>query len=324
MQRYLIERPKTVGDSGVYFQGSHYYIYLYIRDIMEPNAKSNPSDVQITITNPCGTDIVTDDTMSNITTGEYSYDTDLSSSAYYGKYTVKISTITHKSTSYFDFYVLPWNAVPEIRRLSGIEEWKSISDEDIAIIFWNCFTEVRNLVFNKHHDVKPRVDPDTGRWFDGTTTEFRTKHRYLADYDLDGSYTQTDTSCHIACQGDIDGWWLDDNYERQALVVTIDDAEEGKIHLYQSDGVTAIPRTQCGVFLTYWTEYHTYNSMNFKEAVEYLSAHKIAQRFHETDRATLVDIQTNKTIFVTDPNRLSQLYKEALSRIREPLCGGAS
>lgn len=323
MKRYLVERPKDVGDSGVYLQNGDYYTYITIRDNMTPHDTSVPSDVQITITDPLGTDVVSGTSMTNEATGEYSYDYEIPPTAPLGHYDVTISTITDRSKTHFDFYVLPWDMVQGIRERSGIEEWKSVSDEAIARIGWSAFEQVRKEVYTKHVDVVPKPDPDTGQWFDGSNTEFRTKHKYIADYDHDDSYSQT-TNDNIDYDGDINGWWYDEDWERQQLTIAVNDAKSGKITILQDDGVTPIPRTQKGVYITYFTEYHTFHAVRFEEAVEYLAAHNIAQRFHETDRATLVDLESNKTIFVTDPNRLKKLYKEAINDIREPICGGTS
>lgn len=321
MQRYLIERPEDVGDSGIYLRDGHYFIYLYVRNILTPHASVDPGAVNIRILDPCGTEVLSSTAMSNITVGEYYRGYNIGSSSVFGEYTVEVSTITHQSKYNFNFYVMPWDGVNSVRDRSGIGEWKDISDENIAKILWGAFEEVRDEVFIKHTNVKPKPDPDTGDWFDGTTTEFRTKHRYIADYDLSGTVSQTTISDGLDCDGDIDGWWLDDNYERHLLSVTVNNAEQGKITITQLGGAP-IPRNQNGVYLTYWTEYHTYQETLFKEAVEYYTAHKIAQRFHESDRATLMDIEKNKLIFVTDPKRLEKLYKKALNKIREPACGG--
>lgn len=323
MKRYLVERPQDVGDSGVYLQDGSYYIYVTIRDIMTPHNLSTPSDVRITITDPLGTDVVSSTSMTNEATGEYSYDYEIPAAAPLGHYDVEVSTVTDRSRTHFDFYVLPWDMVSGIRERSGIEEWKSVSDEAVARIGWSAFEQVRKEVYTIHTDERPKPDPDTGNWFDGTTTEFRTKSKYIADYNQDGSYSMT-TNDNVDFDGDINGWWYDENWERQQMTVVVDDAKSGKVTLLQDDGVSPIPRSQNGVFLTYFTEYHTFHRERFREAVEYLAAHKIAQRFHETDRATLVDLESNKTIFVTDPQRLKKLYKEALNDIREPACGGGS
>lgn len=321
MKRYLVERPQDVGDSGVYLPDGDYYIYITIRDIRSPHDESTPSDVRITITDPLGTDVVSSVSMTNEATGEYSYDYEIPDTAPLGHYDVEVSTVTDKSRTHFDFYVLPWDMVAGIRERSGIEEWKSVSDEAIARVAWSAFEKVRNEVFNKHVDERPKPDPDTGDWFDGTTTEFRTKSKHIADYDMDGLHSQT-TSDNVDFDGDINGWWYDENWERQQMTIVVDDAKNGKITILQDDGVTPIPRSQNGVFLTYFTEYHTFHKTGLKEAVEYLAAHNIAQRFHESDRATLVDLKSNKTIFVTDPNRLKKLYKSAINSIREPDCSG--
>jgi len=322
MQRYLVERPEDVGDSGIYLRNAHYFIDVTFRNILDTTTKADPGAVNITITDPCGTVLVNSQAMSKITDGEYQYDYDIASSATYGRYTVQISTVTQTSLTQYDYYVLPWNAIPEVRRLSGIEQYKSISDEDLALMIWESFEETRRLVFEKHNDVKPKVDPDTGNWFDGTTTEFRTKHKYLADYDLDGSYTQPSSPCDIDVSGDIDGYWYDEDWERQDLTVTVNNSNNGKITLTQDDGVTAIPRSQNGVYLTYWTEFHTYSSHIFEKAVEYLAAHRAAKRFHEMDRASVFSMDENRVKYTADPDRLKKIFKEQIGLIRRPMCDG--
>lgn len=319
MQRYLIDQYGDTAGTGIIQRDDHYYIYISIRNIIKPYALTTPTSVNITITDPCG-DLVVADSMVTEDVGLFSYETDIDSDAKYGRYIVEVSTITHKARTTFDFHVMPWDAVPQIRRHSGIEDYKSISDDDLASFAWKAYKEVLDEVFEIHKDVKPKADPDTGDFFNGTNVEFRTCDKNLADHDGDGLIS--DDTDSAACDGDITGWWYDDNHEKQTCRITVCDSQIGKIKIYQDDGATAIPSDNNGVYLTYWTKWRTFREDKLREATEYLAAHNASKRFHEMDRATIIDINSNKAMYTTDKDRLEKLYKEARDKIRKPICGG--
>lgn len=320
MNRYSIQLEGDNGDSGIYERDSEYYIRLDIHDIIDPFAPTSPSLVTISITDPCGNALITNQVMTEVSTGVFDYGYAIQSAATYGEYTVEISTTTYTMVKLYDFYVFPWNIIPRIRRKSGIEEYKSIADHDLALIAWAAYEKVLARTFITHFDETPVADPDYCKLFNGTNTVVRTKYGYLADHDGDGIISGATTS--KACDGDICGYWYDSDYARHDCTIVVNDSTSGRITVTQNDGVTAIPNTNQGVYISYWTRYKTWQLRLFRSAVEYLAAHEVVLRFDELDRATLADLQSNKQVFLADPNRLEKEYLKSMEDIRQPSFGG--
>lgn len=311
MNRYLID---VEDENGIYERDSEFYIRINIHNIVEPHAASSPSAVTISITDPCNTALIVNQPMTEVSTGIFDYGYPIQSTATYGEYTIEISTTTYTMVKLYDFYVFPWNIIPRIRRKSGIEQYKSISDHDLALIAWTAYKEVIENVFELYKDVKPVCDPDYAVLFDGSNTVVRTPYPYLADHDGDGQITGATTS--EACDGDISGWWYDSDYAKHDCVITVNDSITGRITVTQNDGVTPIPNTNCGVYITFWTCCETFQLRLFRDAVEYLASHEVTRRFNELDRATLADLHSNQHVFLADPDRLEREYKKKLELIR--------
>jgi hypothetical protein len=315
MERYLID---YTGHDGIYERTSNYFVHLTIRDVISPHATSSPSSVTISITDPCGDGLIADAAMTSAGSGIYTYDYLIASTAPYGKYTVEISTTTYIMSKLYDYYVLPWNCIRDVRRYSGISDKKSISDEDLAGIAWQSYLEVLDEIFEQHFEEEPVSDPDVGVTFNGSNTTVRTRCKNIADMNGDGAVTGYGEQ---SCGTDITGYWFDVNYGHNLCNITVVSAVSGRITVTQTDG-TAIPANNRGVYLTYWTRYRTYNETLFREAVSYLAAHKISKSFNELDKSTLVDIERNKMMFLADPNRLLKIYEGIRDKIRRPMIGG--
>ena len=94
MNRYTITE---FNESGIYERGDDYLCYVTIRDALT-NEKSDPSSVLITITDPCGVELVSDALMSKDVAYEYYYDYTLTADALFGKYNVEISTCSDRKS----------------------------------------------------------------------------------------------------------------------------------------------------------------------------------------------------------------------------------
>lgn len=315
MERYLII---YTGHDGIYERNSNYFVHLTIRDSIDPYLTAEPSSVSISVSDPCGLALISDDGMTSGGSGIYTYDYLIAGNAPYGKYTVEISTITHVMNKIYDYYILPWNCIRDVRRYSGISENKTISDEDLAGIAWQSYLEVLDEIFEQQFEEEPTYDPNVGYMFDGTNTVVRTKCGHIADRNGDGAVTGYGEQ---SCGTDISGYWFDSNYARQTCFITVNDSTSGRITVTQADG-TAIPANNHGVYLTYWIRYRTYNETLFREAVSYLTAHKVAKSFNQLDKSTLIDIERNKVLFLADPDRLLRIYEGIRDKIRRPAIGG--
>lgn len=334
MKKYLIYYNDEL-EEGVYKRNDTYYTQVVIRNPLSPNDEVDPGTaVRITITDPCGTIITDSQDMTKDSTGTYSYNYAIPSNAPYGQWTVSISAITDNYTAKedMDFFILPWNAIQGVRRRSGIGNNKTISDHDLADEIWAAFKQAVEDIYSFHDNEKIGCCGRCGTCrncsnssninsIDGTNTTFRLKYCNMADHDGDGEVSGVSDS--TACDGDVYGYWLDEDCVKQDLWITVTDAVTSQVELMQTDG-SAIPTTNKGVYVSYWTKWGTWKEFSFREAVEWLAAFKVTRRFTETDRATLVDIEKNKQIFLTDPDRCWDEYRRVMENITEPLCDGVS
>jgi len=306
----------TKYENSIYERGEENYYVVKIKNI-DGNTDVNPSSVSITIYNPCMGAEVSSASMVTSEVGIYHYAYTIPADATYGKYEIKV-TATDNTTIYRDkFFVLPWNAIYDVRRYSGITSQKSISDHDIAGIIWEAYIEALRKVYLFRHNESPRCNPDTGALFDGVNTTFATKHSQLADINGDGVITGYG---EISCGTDVDGHWVDSNGDCHQLKITVLDAKCGKLTITQLDG-TPIPNSTCLVKIDYYTKWRTFNDSVFKSAVAFLAAHKCIVRFRELDKATLADLHSNKTVILDERNRMEKAYKTAMKSISKPVIG---
>lgn len=308
----------TKYENAIYERGETNYYVIKIKGI-DSKTNVDPSTVQIELENPCNTELGPVD-MTKLSTGEYYYSIPISDTAAYGEYHITVTTSSPTDTTIYKdkFYVLPHQGVYDTRRLSGITSKKSISDNDIADIYWEAYREVQNEVFEYHHNQKPLCNPDTGDWINGTNKVFATPHGLLADYNGDGSVTGYGES---SCATDVEGWWKDADGDCHRVNITVNEPHCGNITITQLDG-SAIPSDAKWVRLNYWTEWRTYDSEIFKKSVAYLAAHKCIKRFQELDKATLADLDSNRELISANMNRMKEEYLYALNKIRKPLVGG--
>jgi len=303
---------------GIFERSDTFSHWVTIRD--RTKAKTDPSSVKITIYDPCNSVLVNAASMTKSSTGLYYYDYAINSSATYGEYPIKVvSTSTGALDSVFkdQFFVMPWTLEKDIRRKMGVADEKDIDDEDLSHIAWTSYMEALRDVYLHHYGETPGSNPDTGVGFNGTNTSFQTNHYPIADINGDGNVTGT-----TSCATDITGWWLDSTGSRNECNINITNYKNGEITLYQNDGATAIPSTNEGVHLDYWSEYNSYDEFIFREAVSYLAAHYVNLRLTERDKVTLGDINSSKPIILKQPNRFLREYKRLMNLIRKPRLGG--
>jgi len=301
----------------IYEQGETYVHWATIRD--KDDAKVDPSTVSITITAPNGSNVVSSQSMVSDTTGVYYYNHNLSSTASYGKYTVTVdatSAAARHGIIKDEFFVMPWKLEKSIRRKTGVSE-NDISDEDLSHVAWMSYKESLRDVYNHHFKESPKGNPDTGVGFNGSNASFQTHNFPIADIGGDGTIGDSDDD-----ESDITCWWIDNAGHRNTGYVNITQADNGEITIYQSGGVSPIPSNNEGVYLDYWTEYESFDSFLFKEAVSYLASHYVNLRLTELDRVTLADLNVNKPVILKMPNRFIREYKRILNHIRSPKISG--
>ena len=259
--------------------------------------------------------------MASESTGVYRYYYAIDSSATYGKHKVRaVATTATGETGIYEteYYVMPWKLERTVRRISGISETKSISDEDIPHISWMSYKEALRDVYNHHYKEAPCYNPDTGVGYDGSNTSFQTKHYPIADINGDGVISGS----NVSCATDVTIWWINSAGHRADGIVTVTQEDNGELTITQAD-CSAIPSSQEGVYLDYWSQYDSYNEYIFQEAVAYLAAHYVVLRFNELDRVTLADLNSNRPIVLANPNRFIYEYRRLINMIREPRGGGA-
>ena len=304
----------------IFERGETYTHWATIRD--RNNVKTDPSSVKIYIYDPCGNVIVDNQSMTKSSTGVYyfNYNT-ISSSATYGKYETKVvaKSATGQTATYIShFYVMPYKYEQMVRDKFGIAEEKDIDDDALSEICWSAYKKVLRDVYIHVYKETPSPNPDTGALFDGTNTSFQTCHYPIADINGDGEVSGTSS-----CATDIWCWWIDKTGSRKEGYVSITNADNGEISLYQSDGATAIPSDNEGVYLEYWYEYENYDNFILNEAVTYLAAHYLNLRLTSRDKITLADINKNKPVILLYPSRYWDEYRKLLKDVTKPRVGGA-
>ena len=304
----------------IYERGDTFSHWVTIRD--RNKQKTDPSSVSITIYDPCSNTLVNSAAMTKSSTGLYYYDYGINSSATYGEYSIKVvSTSAGALDSVFkdEFFVMPWTLEKDIRRKMGVADEKDIDDEDLSHIAWTSYMQALRDVYRHHYADAPSGNPDTGTGFDGSNTTFQTKNYPIADITGDGSVTGTSS-----CATDITGWWIDSAGSRNECSINISNYKNGEISIYQSDGATAIPANNEGVYLDYWSEFNSYDEFLFREAVSYLAAHYVSLRFTARDKVTLADINSSKPIILKEPYRFLREYKRLITLVKKPRMVGVS
>jgi len=303
----------------VYQRSETYYHWITFRD--RDNALYDPSTVSITITNPCGTVKVDSVGMTNDSTGVYYYPYNIPADGVYGEWDVQVVAADVGESSKFKdkFYILPWDAVEQVRELSGITSKKSVSDDAIARIIWESYKEILDLVHELRKNETFLCNPDTGAWIDGTNKVFTVKNPPIADYNGDGVVSGADGT---DCDSDITLLWKDADGDCHEGKVTVNESDCGNITLTQSDD-SALPSDLKSATVTYHSEWYAFDNRLFRKAVSYLSAYECALRFTELDKATQADLSPSVIKFNAQRKGLWAKYRKVLRLIKKPIVGGA-
>ena len=284
--------------------------------------KVDPTTITQSIYDPCNVAILSAQSMTSDSTGEYFYNYAISSAATYGRYPVEVTatSATGNITIIKDeFFVLSWDGSRDVRQLTGIGDTKTISDTDMENMVWMSYQEALRDVYMHHYRERPRGNPDTGAGFDGSNTAFQTRNFPIADSNGDGDvYGYGQQSCGT----DISGWWINNAGSYGKCWVTVSQKENGEISIFQNDGSSAIPSDNEGCYIDYWSSYNSYDETLFHQAVNYLTAHNVMLRLKEVDRVTLGDISRNAPIIEKDSNRFYKKYKMLLKKVCKPKFGG--
>jgi hypothetical protein len=283
-------------------------------------AKENPESIKITITSPDDIVLVSAASMvsDGVTVGEYIYNYTIPETAIYGEYTIEVDTVKSSSTttSKHNFMVMSWEVVNMIRRYSGITK-ESVSDDDIVGIALEVYREVADDVFIYHDYESPTCDPNYDALFDGSNTIVRSKYTHIADHDFDGQVYGIGNLSRNTDWIDVAGYWIDSTFAKQTAKITVTDKVTGRMTITQTSGV-AIPSTHNGVYIRYWTEWNTFNSRLFMDAIAYLAAHHLILRMTEAHKATIADLPSNQRKIELNLTRFEAKYYKIREQIAKP------
>ncbi len=300
----------------IYQRGETYAHRIDVRNRL--SVVTTPVTIKENIYDQCGHWLVKSLSMSSDAIGKFYYNYPITSTATYGRYYSKVTaTDAGGNVSIFkdEFFVLPWDAVDDVRQVMGIPESKSVDDDTIANIFWSSYLYALKDLYDGHMGESPGYNPSTGAGFDGTNHYFRTTHYPIADVNGDGTVNNS-------CPSDIYVTWMNSTGSLAYGSVVVNNAEFGQIHIYQAGGTTAIPATSQGVYLYYWTKPARYDEYIFQQAVIRLTCYELSKRLQSLDQITLADIKNNNPIILLDPGLYMKEYKRYLQMSRGPVSGG--
>ena len=310
MKRYIITQPK---EHGVYFRGDSIFTQINIKGIIL-TALTDPSEVSISIYGPCGDTLVNAASMPSSAVGVYEYDYDISLTADYGVYSIKIETTTYDSLSYYNFVVFPWDVISRIRSLSGAFQQSDMSDYKLSLIAWDAYIETLGEIYDDVKDATPICDPSVDVYIDGTNKKFQLGIHPIAD--ADGDTVVTGFGEH-SCATDVTLTYMDNDGNIKKGRVKVNDAEHGLVEL-TNESDAAFPIDTKWMRVTYSVESPTYNESLMREAVAYLAAYKTMIALKSLDKATLGDLQSNRSL--TEKRFLTR-YEDLIEQIGFPMIG---
>jgi len=303
----------------IFEQGETYVHRASIRD--RTGTLVNPSSASFKLIDPCGYTLVNYQSMTSDATGQYYYNYTLSSTATFGRYITQVKAITSGGNIAHqkgEFFVMPWDGIPEVRRTMGCKDAKTIEDDDLASILWSSYKYALKDVYIHHYDESPNANVETGAYFDGTNSTFQTQYYPIADVNGDGYVYGNE----ISCASDITVKWRNSYGHMQDGYVSVTRADNGEIHIFQSDGITPIPSTNKGVYLEYWIKDKRYDNYLFQQAVVRLACYELSKRFTSLTEITLADIQNNNPLITIDPQMWMHEYHRYLDKCRSLPMGG--
>jgi hypothetical protein len=311
MKNYSVTQPK---ENGIYSLGDNIYTQIYIKNIA--GVLDDPSSVSISITCPHGRALVSDVSMTSTVTGIYSYDFSIPTDICYGIYKIKIETTGDSSRTYFNFVVFPWDVLSRIREISGAFQQSDMSDYKLSIIAWNAYEETLREIYELHTNERPLSDPTSGAYLDGVNTIFQVRHRPIADINGDAEVTGYEPP-YTTHDWDLDFYYTDSLGNVNIGMVIVVDIDEGIVALTDPLG-NPLPADTRSLQLTYYSESPTYHQDLMREAVAYLAAHKALIAFKSLDKATLADLQSNRS---NESQRFLKRYEDLIEQIGHPMIG---
>ena len=200
--------------------------------------------------------------------------------------------------------------VGKVRDIAGLDDNAGIEDEQIISFIQMVEKKVRRDAFTYEQMVKPSCHPKTGITWDGSNTRFQTKYP-LCDKDFDQSITD-----------DVEGIWIDSDYEVQTCSITVDNAKYGLIDIYQSDGITAIPTTANDVLINYYWNDEEIPFNVLEDMGTLLVCHELQKRLTEPRHIDITDIESNKKILTLKNRDWQYAYRDLVCAYTAPLLGG--
>lgn len=101
--------------------------------------------------------------------------------------------------------------------------------------------------------------------------------------------------------------------------ITVTNARYGILTITQSDGSTAIPNTNEGVFITYYEEPPSFDKEIFIQAVSYLAAHFAEMLMKGQSKITIHDLESNREMIQRKTDgHFYKMYENAAHSIGFP------
>lgn len=200
--------------------------------------------------------------------------------------------------------------VGKVRDISGLDANAGIKNEQIIEFIKMAEKKVKRDVFQYEHQIQPSCHPKSGLTWDGSNTRFQTKYP-LCDHDFDQSVTD-----------DVEGIWIDSDYEVQTCSITVNNAKYGLVDIYQSNGSTAIPTTANNVLINYYWNDEEIPFSVLENLGTLLVCHELQKRLTEPRQMDITDIEDNKKIIFLKNNDWLKAYDSLLSRYTTPALEG--
>lgn len=200
--------------------------------------------------------------------------------------------------------------VGKVRDISGLDANAGIKNEQIIEFIKMAEKKVRRDAFQHEGMIQPSCHPKTGLTWDGSNTRFQTKYP-ICDHDFDQSTSD-----------DVEGIWIDSDYEVQTCSITVNNAKYGLVDIYQSNGSSAIPTTANNVFIDYYWNDEDIPFSVLEDMGTLLVCHELQKRLTEPRQIDITDIENNKKLLFLSNRDWLYAYRELVSKYTAPLLEG--
>ncbi|MCK5018162.1 MAG: hypothetical protein KAS32_13990 [Candidatus Peribacteraceae bacterium] len=200
--------------------------------------------------------------------------------------------------------------VGKVRDKSGLDANSGILDEQIITFIQDAQKVVRRDAFIHEEMIQPSPHPKTALLWDGSNTRFQTKYP-LCDHDFDRTTSD-----------DVEGIWIDADFEVQTCSITVNNAKFGLVDIYQSNGSTPIPATAENVLIDYYWNDELIPFDVLEDMGTALVCHELQNRLTEPRQIDITDIENNKKLLFLTNNNWKYAYKELVARYAASLMGG--